>query len=154
MQKGDSDLKSPMTFTALRVNTFGAVPAVEIHCYDEKEKTTTECLFLQPPGKKPVILGAEYFHPLLRAEMTVVANEAIKVGKSKLQQEQDLAISQMESSRKRQLSRSSQFRDAIAGWSRELLALNESVRNGLDTPTIRSRIGSLVSAMEKYNPKK
>lgn len=143
-----------MTFTAVRVNKFGAIPAVEILCYDEKTKQTTECLFLVPPEKKPVILGAELYHPLLRAEMTIVAEEAIRVGKSKFQMDQELAISQMESSRKRQLSRSTQFRDTISAWSRELLALNESVRNGLDTPTIRSRIGSLIAAMEKYNPKK
>lgn len=147
-------MKSPMTFTAVRVNKFGAVPAVEITCYDEKTKQTTECLFLQVPDKKAIILGAEYFHPLLKAEMTIIADEAIAAGKSKFQIEQELAISQMESSRKRQLSRSTQFRDTIAAWSQELSALNEAVRHGLDIPTIRSRISSLVLAMEKYNPKK
>ncbi|MEE4407818.1 MULTISPECIES: hypothetical protein [unclassified Serratia (in: enterobacteria)] len=147
-------MKSPMTYTALRVKKFGAVPVVELLCVDTKSKQETKCLFLQASASKPVILGAELFHPLMRAELTAVAEEALRVGIGKDQIEDQQRIAEMESSRKRQASRAKQFKETIEGWAEEISSLNVDVRNGLDTPTIRTRLSTVAKSMHDFNPKK
>ncbi|MGO3570826.1 MAG: hypothetical protein ACTIOQ_23645 [Serratia grimesii] len=147
-------MKSPMTYTALRVKKFGAVPAVEILCVDTKSKQEIMCLFLQSNVEKPVILGAELFHPLMRAELKIAAEEALLAGVGKDQIEDQQRISEMESSRKRQASRAKQFKETIDGWAEELSSLNEDVRHGLDIPTIRTRLSTITKSMLDLNPKK
>lgn len=138
----------------MRVKQYGYVPAVEVRCVNEREKSTTDCLLLFKSLDEVIFLGADYFHPLVKAEMKQCAIDALQVGKGKLQIEAKQRVGELESSRLRQASRARQFNDAIAGWSRELLSLNIDIQRGLDIPTIRSRIGTLAENMEKLKPKK
>lgn len=138
----------------MRVKQYGYVPAVEVRCVNEREKSTTDCLLLFKSLDEVIFLGADYFHPLVKAEMKKCAIDALQVGKGKLQIEAKQRVGELESSRLRQASRARQFNDAIAGWSRELLSLNIDIQRGLDIPTIRSRIGTLAENMEKLKPKK
>lgn len=138
----------------MRVKQYGYVPAVEVRCVNEREKSTTDCLLLFKNLDEVIFLGADYFHPLVKAEMKQCAIDALQVGRGKLQIEAKQRVVEIESSRLRQASRARQFNDAIAGWSRELLSLNIDIQRGLDTPTIRSRIGTLAENMEKLKPKK
>lgn len=147
-------MKSNMSYTAMRVKQFGFTPAVEVECIDGNSKEKTDCLLLFKTIDEVIFLGADNFHPLTKAEMKQVAIDALQVGKGKLQIEAKQRVRELESSRLRQASRAKQFNDAIAGWSRELQSLNWDVQNGLDTPTLRSRLSSLVNSMEKLKPKK
>ncbi|MEL7628740.1 hypothetical protein AAGW04_07010 [Pectobacterium aroidearum] len=147
-------MKSDFTYTAMRVKQFGHAPVVEVVCFEERTKTKTECLLVFNKLDDVLYFGADLFHPLVKAEMKNVAIDAIKVGKGKAQIEAKQRVSELESSQKRQASRAKQFLDAVSGWSRELLSLNEDVRHGLDTPTIRSRLSTMALSMEKFNPRK
>ena len=147
-------MKSPMTYTAMRVKQFGNSPSVEVRCFDERAKVATDCLLIFKAIDDVIFYGAENFHPLTKAEAKQVALDAIMVGQGKLQLEAKQRVSELESSRLRQVSRSRQFYEAISGWARELQSLNLDIRNGLDSPTLRTRISSLINSMEKMNPKK
>ena len=147
-------MKSTMTYTAMRVKQYGLVPSVEVQCYDGRAKSSSDCLLIFKSLDEVIFLGAENFHPLIKAEMKQCAIDALQVGKGKLQIEAKQRVSELESSRLRQASRARQFNDAIAGWSTELLSLNIDIQRGLDVPTIRSRIGTLASSMEKLKPRK
>jgi len=143
-----------MTYTAMRVKQFGDYPSVEVRCFDERAKTTTDCLLIFKAIDDVIFYGADNFHPLTKAEAKQSAIDAIMVGQGKLQIEAKQRVSEIESSRLRQVSRSRQFHEAIAGWARELQSLNLEIRNGMDSPTLRTRISSLINSMEKMNPKK
>ncbi|WP_072209148.1 hypothetical protein [Pantoea stewartii] len=147
-------MKSNMTYTAMRVKQFGFTPAVELQCADSRSSEKTDCLLLFKTIDDLTFLGADNFHPLIRAEMKQVAIEAIQVGKGKLQIEAKQRVSELESSRIRQASIARQFRDAVAAWSQDISELSRDVQNGLDVPTIKSRLMALVSSMEKLKPKK
>lgn len=150
----ESLMKSNMTYTAMRVKQFGFTPAVEVLCADSRSNEKTDCLLLFKTIDDVIFLGAENFHPLIRAEMKQVAIEALQVGKGKLQIEAKQRVSELESSRIRQASIARQFRDAVAAWSQDISGLSRDVQNGLDVPTIKSRLMALVSSMEKLKPKK
>lgn len=145
---------SSTIYTAMRVKQYGAVPTVEVQFIDTKMKITCNCMLLFKSTDEVIYIGAEYLHPLVKAEMKKCAVDALNVGKGKLQLEAKQTLTELESNRKRQASRARQFHDAIAGWSRELLSLNVDIQRGLDTPTIRSRIGTLAENMERLKPKK
>lgn len=147
-------MKSNMTYTAMRVKQFGFTPAVEVQCADSRSNEKTDCLLLFKTIDDVTFLGADNFHPLIHAEMKQVAIEALQVGKGKLQIEAKQRVSELESSRTRQASIARQFRDAVAAWSQDISGLSRDVQNGLDVPTIKSRLMALVSSMEKLKPKK
>ncbi|EDT9940094.1 hypothetical protein L1465_003460 [Salmonella enterica] len=147
-------MKSTVSYTAMRVKQYGGVPSVEVQCIDSRTKIKSDCLILFKTLDEVIFLGAENLHPLIKAEMRQCALNALQEGKGKLQIEAKQTLTELESSRKRQANRARQFHDAIAGWSRELLSLNVDIQRGLDTPTIRSRIGNLAESMEKLKPKK
>jgi len=147
-------MKSNMTYTAMRVKQFGFTPAVEVECIDNRSKEKIDCLLLFKTMGEVIYLGADNLHPLTKAEMKQVAIDALSVGKGKLQLEAKQRVSEMESSRLRQASRARQFREAIEGWSKELSSLNWDIKNGLDTPTLRSRVSSVVNSMERLKPNK
>jgi len=147
-------LKSTMTYTAMRVKQFGFTPAVEVQCIDTRSKQNTDCLLLFKTLDEVIFLGADNFHPLIKAEMKEVAIEALGVGKGKLQLEAKQRVSELESSRIRQASIARQFRDAVAAWSQDISGLSLDVQNGLDVPTVKSRLMALVSSMERLKPNK
>ncbi|MBH2762323.1 hypothetical protein [Serratia marcescens] len=147
-------MKSNMTYTAMRVKQFGYTPAVEVTCYDERAKQKTECLLIFKTLDEVIFYGTDNFHPLIKAEMREVAIEAISIGMGKAQIEAKQKVVELESSRKRQVSRARQFRTMIEGWSGEISSLNEDIRHGLDTPTIRTRLSTLSKGMMDYNPNK
>lgn len=147
-------MKSNYSYVAMRVKQFGDSPSVEIRCVDERSRQVTDCLLIFKTLDDVIYYGAEYFHPLTKAEARNCAIEAIAVGKGKLQIEAAQRISEIESSRLRQASIAKQFREAISGWSHELSSLNWDVQKGLDTPSIKTRIMGLVNSMEKLKPRK
>lgn len=147
-------MKSNYSYVAMRVKQFGDSPSVEIRCVDERSRQVTDCLLIFKTLDDVIYYGAEYFHPLTKAEARNCAIEAIAVGKGKLQIEAAQRISEIESSRLRQASIAKQFREAISGWSQELSSLNWDVQKGLDTPSIKTRIMGLVNSMEKLKPRK
>ncbi|WP_449934656.1 hypothetical protein, partial [Nocardia sp. NPDC004823] len=98
--------------------------------------------------------GTDNFHPLIKAEMKLAAIEAISAGMGKAQIEAKQKVIELESSRKRQVSRARQFRSMIESWSGEISSLNEDIRHGLDTPTIRTRLSTISKGMMDYNPSK
>ncbi|MDJ0023079.1 hypothetical protein QM543_07260 [Pantoea eucrina] len=147
-------MKSTMNYTAMRVKQFGFTPAVEVQCVDTRSKQTTDCLLLFKTIDEVIFLGADNFHPLVKAEMKEVAIEALSVGKGKLQIEAKQRVGELESSRLRQASIARQFRDAVAAWSQDISVLSRDLQNGLDTPTVKSRLMALVSSMERLKPNK
>lgn len=147
-------MKSTMNYTAMRVKQFGFTPAVEVQCLDTRTKQTTDCLLLFKTIDEVIFLGADNFHPLVKAEMKQVAIEALGVGKGKLQIEAKQRVGELESSRIRQASIARQFRDAVAAWSQDISGLSRDIQNGLDAPTVKSRLMALVSSMERLKPKK
>ncbi|WP_437609608.1 hypothetical protein [Erwinia sp. V71] len=147
-------MKSTMTYTAMRVKQFGFTPAVEVQCFDNRSKEKTDCLLLFKTLDEVIFLGADNFHPLIKAEMKETAIEALNAGKGKLQIEAKQRVSELESSRIRQASIARQFRDAVAAWSQDISQLSRDVQNGLDAPTVKSRLMALFSSMEKLKPKK
>lgn len=147
-------MKSIMTYTAMRVKQFGFTPAVEVQCVDTRSKQATDCLLLFKTLDEVIFLGADNFHPLVKAEMKEAAVEALGAGKGKLQIEAKQRVSELESSRIRQASIARQFRDAIAAWSQDVSGLSQDVQNGLDVPTVKSRLMALVTSMERLKPKK
>lgn len=147
-------MKSNYSYVAMRVKQFGDCPSVEVRCTDERTTQHTDCLLIFKALDDVIYYGAEYFHPLTKAEAKNCAIEAIVAGKGKLQIEAKQRISEIESSRLRQASIAKQFREAVSGWSQELSSLNWDVQRGLDTPTIKTRIMTLVNSMEKLKPRK
>lgn len=147
-------MKSTMNYTAMRVKQFGFTPAVEVQCVDTRSKQATDCLLLFKTLDEVIFLGADNFHPLIKAEMKEVAIEALGVGKGKLQLEAKQRVSELESSRIRQASIARQFRDAVAAWSQDISGLSRDIQNGLDSPTVKSRLMALVSSMERLKPNK
>ncbi|UIW10331.1 hypothetical protein [Flyfo siphovirus Tbat2_3] len=147
-------MKSDFEYTAMRVKKYGAVPTVDMRCFNKRTNEVTDCLLLFKSLDDVIFIGGEHLHPLSKAEARQVAVESLSVGQGKHQIEAKATLTELESSRKRQASRARQFSDAIAGWSKELLSLNVDIQHGLDTPTIRSRIGTLAINMEKLKPKK
>jgi len=143
-----------MNYTAMRVKQFGFTPAVEVQCVDTRSKQTTDCLLFFKTIDEVIFLGADNFHPLVKAEMKGVAIEALSVGKGKLQIEAKQRVGELESSRLRQASIARQFRDAVAAWSQDISVLSRDLQNGLDTPTVKSRLMALVSSMERLKPNK
>ncbi|HAX9724043.1 TPA: hypothetical protein JS159_002062 [Serratia marcescens] len=117
-------MKSNMTYTAMRVKQFGYTPAVEVTCYDERAKQKTECLLIFKTLDEVIFYGTDNFHPLIKAEMREVAIEAISIGMGRAQIEAKQKVVELESSRKRQVSRARQFRTMIEGWSGEISSLN------------------------------
>lgn len=147
-------MKSTMNYNAMRVKQFGFTPAVEVQCVDTRSKQTTDCLLLFKTIDEVIFLGADNFHPLVKAEMKEVAIEALSVGKGKLQIEAKQRVGELESSRLRQASIARQFRDAVAAWSQDISLLSRDLQNGLDMPTVKSRLMALVSSMERLKPNK
>lgn len=147
-------MKSAFVYTAMRVKKYGSVPTVDVRCFNERTKETTDCLLLFKSIDDVIFVGGENLHPLTRAEARDCAKSALAVGMGKHQIDAKTTLSELESSRKRQASRARQFSEAIAGWSKELLSLNVDIQYGLDIPTIRSRIGTLAINMERLKPKK
>lgn len=147
-------MNSGMNYTAMRVKQYDTSIAVEVSCIENRTNKKTDCLLIIKSMDDIVYYGADIFHPLIKAEMKEAAFEAIKVGMGKAQLEAKQSVSELESSRKRQANRANQFHEAISAWSDELSSLNTDVRNGLDTPSIRSRLSTLSASMAKLNPRK
>ena len=147
-------MKSNMTYTAMRVKQFGDTPAVEVQCFDERAKTKTDCLLLFASIDNVIFYGTENFHPLIKAEVRECAIGALATGKGKIQVEAAKRVSELESSRLRQASIARQFREAVSGWCAELSSLNWDIHQGLDNPTIRTRISTVINSMEKLKPRK
>lgn len=147
-------MKSNMTYTAMRVKQFGDTPAVEVQCFDERANKKTDCLLIFRSIDDVIFYGTEHFHPLTKAEVRECAIECLSVGKGKLQIEAAQRVSELESSRIRQASIARQFREAVSGWSAELSSLSWDIHQGLDNPTIRTRITTVINSMEKLKPKK
>jgi len=147
-------VKSNTTYTAMRVKEFDAISVVEVRCINEREKEKTDCLLIFNTIDDVKFLGADNFHPLIKAEMKKCALDAIAIGKGKLQIEAEQRVSELESSRLRQANIARQFREAVLGWSEELSSLNWDVQQGLDIPTLRTRITTVINSMEKLKPRK
>ena len=97
-------MKSNYSYVAMRVKQFGDSPSVEIRCVDERSRQVTDCLLIFKTLDDVIYYGAEYFHPLTKAEARNCAIEAIAVGKGRLQIDAAQRISEIESSRLRQAS--------------------------------------------------